>query len=529
MMKGVWQAEIGVFLGLWLLLMTAGRSALLHDPGTFWHTVVGQRILATGSLIRSDPFSFTFAHERWISRQWIGECVMALLHGIGGLDSLLLATASLVAGLFAWISYRLRRVGFHWLLATLVVCLAMAAGAFHILARPHLATLVLLALTFAWLCDFEAGRMGIGRLFWLVPVFILWTNAHDGMVGGLGTVVLAVTGWSGAYLLGKPSPVRSSRQLAALYTLVILCGLTMFLNPFGAELPRVWFSLVRSSTVHRIMLEHQPLLSAPAGWFFLVSSFGVVYAFVLAGLPPKWPRVTWVLPVVWFYLSWTRARHGPLFAVTGAVALAEMFPHTRWARWLTKRGSDLFQPPGKDDNQRRPPHGGRLAFLPVALIGTALLLQGIGARVPILGRGWAKLDRNHWPVELLADLRRYDRDQPAGTRVFNEMLFGGFLIYHTPRLRVFIDDRCELYGDEWLLAYVDAVHNNPAQIDRWVETYGFELALVETGKAFDAYLRDAGDWTVIRESAAATLYRRIESRQRVTDCGGEGSASDSGQ
>ena len=54
-----WRPETGVFLGIWLILMIVGRSRLLRDPGTFWHTVVGQHILATGNLIRTDPFSFT--------------------------------------------------------------------------------------------------------------------------------------------------------------------------------------------------------------------------------------------------------------------------------------------------------------------------------------------------------------------------------------------------------------------------------------------------------------------------------------
>ena len=33
-----WRAETGIFLGLWLLLMFAGRDRLFRDPGTFWHT-----------------------------------------------------------------------------------------------------------------------------------------------------------------------------------------------------------------------------------------------------------------------------------------------------------------------------------------------------------------------------------------------------------------------------------------------------------------------------------------------------------
>jgi hypothetical protein len=55
-------------------------------------------------------------------------------------------------------------------------------------------------------------------------------------------------------------------------------------------------------------------------------------------------------------------------------------------------------------------------------------------------------------VELLPDLQAYEKNHPPGTPIFNEMLYGGFLIYYTPHLRIFIDDRCELYGDEGLLA-----------------------------------------------------------------------------
>ena len=88
------------------------------------------------------------------------------------------------------------------------------------------------------------------------------------------------------------------------------------------------------------------------------------------------------------------------------------------------------------------------------------------------------------------------------------MLLGGFLIYHTPDLRVFIDDRCELYGDEGLLAYEHALREDPAQVDRWAQDYGFEAALTQTGSRFDRYLEGAKGWTPVRRTAAATFYRR---------------------
>ncbi len=47
------------FVALWVLLLAAGRSSFLRDPGTFWHVTTGELILADG-FIRTDPYTFTF-------------------------------------------------------------------------------------------------------------------------------------------------------------------------------------------------------------------------------------------------------------------------------------------------------------------------------------------------------------------------------------------------------------------------------------------------------------------------------------
>jgi hypothetical protein len=123
----------------------------------------------------------------------------------------------------------------------------------------------------------------------------------------------------------------------------------------------------------------------------------------------------------------------------------------------------------------------------------------------VTGHGLARLDPQHWPVELLPELQEYERDRPEGTPIFNDMLFGGFLIHFTPRLRVFIDDRCELYGDDGLLTYYRA---EPSQFEAWVETYGFDLALTKPGSSFDRHLKNAVGWKVLKQVSAATLYRK---------------------
>jgi hypothetical protein len=160
-------------------------------------------------------------------------------------------------------------------------------------------------------------------------------------------------------------------------------------------------------------------------------------------------------------------------------------------------------------------------LVPAALVLIAIVLQLAGAPVPVVGRGWARLDPTIWPVELLPDLKQHEYDRPNGSRVFCEYAYGGYLIYHTPGCKVFIDDRCEVFGDEFLTRFVVTkdllaadVYENPAEpFAEWQAEYGpFDLALVETGGGFDVALSRIAAWEPVRRTVTATLYRKVGER-----------------
>jgi hypothetical protein len=221
---------------------------------------------------------------------------------------------------------------------------------------------------------------------------------------------------------------------------------------------------------------------------------------------------------VWFYLADSRIRHSPLFAVGGMLAIADMLPYNRWALRLAKSGSDLFRLPTAEVQW-----SWRSALIPICVVMMAFVLQAARVPVPIIGHGWARLDPAHWPVELLPALARHQGSADKPTPIFNEYLFGGFLIYHTPGYRVFVDDRCELYGDRWLHEYVRAEGGNVApRMKEWEQQYRpFFLALTHTHSAFDRYFADSSDWKAITQTPTATLYERVtgvaESANNKTD------------
>jgi hypothetical protein len=185
-----------------------------------------------------------------------------------------------------------------------------------------------------------------------------------------------------------------------------------------------------------------------------------------------------------------------------------MFPYIRWVAWLTRHGSELLR------IRSFPASGGmtrldlRPVLIPITLVFMTAIFQVAAVPVPVIGHGWVRLERTHFPVELLPELKQYEHEHPKGTPIFNDMLFGGFLIYYTPGLRVFIDDRCELYGDKGLLAYEHTIKQDPSQIDRWAQKYGFDIALVQNDFAFDRYLESSNAWIRTHRTASASLYRK---------------------
>lgn len=499
-MKKFFRPESVVFLTIWVLLILFGRVNLFRDPGTLWHTVLGRQILASHLFPTADVYSFTLHGQPWLDHEWLMECLMALLYGGFGFDGLLLVTAAALAGFYTWIFSRLLRSGLGLPLASLLLALVLAASAHHFHVRPHVLSLIFLGLTFAWLGDFEAGRKNLRSLFWLWPLFIIWTNSHGAVLAGLGTLGLTLGGWTLLFWFRQDSPIKTLRDLLGLSLLLLGCILTTFLNPYGLELPKTLLSIVHSPVIPQIIQEHASLFREP-GQNWATMAFGLFYLACLVGALPRRPRVTWLLPVVWLALACSRVRNAPLFALTAALALAEFLPQVRWARWLSDRGSVIFrlQPAGPP----RPPRDLKAWLVP----GTAVLLTVLVSLTSLnfTSHGLTRLDPRHWPVELLPDLKRYEETHPPGTPIMNDMLFGGFLIFYTPRLQVFVDDRCDLYGDQFLLNYA---RNDPGFIAGWINRSGVRMALTVPGSDLDNYFQRAAGWHLVKRTAAAALYRR---------------------
>jgi hypothetical protein len=109
------------------------------------------------------------------------------------------------------------------------------------------------------------------------------------------------------------------------------------------------------------------------------------------------------------------------------------------------------------------------------------------------------------PLAGIAELRR----QPPQGNLFNDYNWGGSLVYLVPEIPVFTDGRTDLYGDAFLLRYLQTL--NGAQ--EWRETlqdYAIASVFIPPKTPLATLLREEAGWRVRYEDEVSILFERTD-------------------
>ncbi len=442
----------GVTLLLAVLLFDGGRK-LFRDSDSGWHIRNGETILATSTLPRADPYSWSVPGREWFAWEWGADVLMGWAHRHDGLAGVA-ALYFLLIGACTWLWFRLQwTMGSDFLLSCAMASPMLSTVNMHWLARPHIFGWVMLLVSVRWLerlptgSGWRGGMAGFG-------LAALWANLHASFF----LLPLIASTYAAAHLL-RPLlwPVEAPPEHARAFGYLVAAGgafVGTFLNPYGWKLHwHVTEYLTNSELLARIgefqtFNFHsegatQILLTVALGGAGAILALGqrkLTHFFLLGGFTLLAIRSARVLPLLALLLPLAGG------AITQALAenrlLKSALAYSRNLRQLDAGLSGL-------------------AWAPILAVLLIVPLHALPVGFP----------PSEFPVAAAGKL-------PADARVLAPDKYGGYLIYRFAGARkVFFDGRSDYYGVQFMRDYIELVQVRPG-LERHLDRFRFTHALL---------------------------------------------------
>ena len=492
----------GALLVATLLAVATVALSSLTVFDFWWYLASGQRILQTGSVPTTDPFSYTATGRPWINHMWATQVLFTLLWERWGRLALIGLKTGTVVATFWVVLATMRARGVHPLMASGVTLLAAWTGAAFWHARPQMFTYLFVAI-FAWLLRAGWERRG-GTLAFVPALIVPWVNLHAGFV--MAFLMIGIVGFGTAFPLLVDSDRRRAgwRVVGLTACLGISAAAASLLNPFGVRAILFPLEVIRSV----------PFMTSTIEWFppnFHHESFRPLELMLLLLFPSfAWGRsrlsaVDVGLVLAFANLALTSVRHVPLFAIVAAPPLAAALAETM-ASWRS-----IDWAPVRDTVRRRLPSLGPALTAPSAPVvaATVLLLTAVSAHWAAMAQvptNPLRLDLNEgrYPGRTMAFIR--DNRLPA--QLFSVYAWGGYELWRLyPEYRIFMDGRTHVYGADVLKDYLDVVNVSP----RWqtvLDKWRVQTILALRGSPLTETLQAQGGWRLVFTEREAVVFVR---------------------
>ncbi|MFO7956377.1 MAG: hypothetical protein R6X33_04710 [Candidatus Brocadiia bacterium] len=443
--------------GVTAVAVAAGLLGPLIAYDLWWHLKAGELILQSGAVPQTDPFSFTVAGGPWTYHSWLSGVLLWLVYDIGGMAGLVIMRPLLVGGslLMGWFIARRRGVGPA--LASVLVLAACLQLRTRALVRPYLFSYVLFmpfVLVLEGVVQPAARKVGAdgppraadfmwgrGRLLLLPLLGLLWVNLHAGFASGIlvlgafgvGQMVhVALHARRGSFwreLLVGPAGARFQAMLVA--GLFLAAGTVI--TPHGTGTLLYPYRLL---TEVRLVSRIEEWQATP-----LNPHYGVFWAILAVGAVA-------IGRSLWFsYRRGNLRDEAGRFVTDGLLFAGFAFLGARAQRhvaWVMLLAPPLLgwhvEAVSRQQGADQPPSGLRYGVLVLLLALAVGLWPAITGTPPSTRPSPRKL-----PVAASDFIERHD----LMLRPYNAYSWGGYMIWRFwPRMRVFIDGRCLVYGDE---------------------------------------------------------------------------------
>lgn len=463
-------------------LVTATSLATATDPDLWWHLRTGDVIVNRG-LPTQDIFSFTVTDHRWVTHEWLSQVFLWGVWSLGGAALLTLVFAAITVAAF-FLSFRVggASVPTAWLAVLASVAAGISTG-----VRPQMFNLLGVAITLLLLENVRRKIWEPARLWWLIPLIVIWANLHSGFFLGLAVCAVYAVGEKLERKRGGATETMSGTVSTRVGLLTVGAFVAAIINPSGWRLWTYPFETLGSNAMRDFIVEwHSPDFHNPLMWPFAAL---LVVAVVVAATVRPTLRWTQALLLVGTGVAGLQSmRHISLFAVIAVACLGE--PLTELVR--SRRAVAVAPSP----STRRGP---------VALMGTLAATLGILVAAMFSQAALANNDEavaSSYPVDAVDWL---DANGYRETNGFNDYAWGGYLIWRG--FEVYIDGRADVYGDAFLEQYADTFRAK-AGWEEPLDEYDIDWILLDVDRDLVVVLDGSNDWSRVYSDDLAVVFAR---------------------
>ncbi len=472
-----WPLALGLLV--FICLTNVEGLPLLADPDSHWHIAVGTWILDHGTVPDVDIYSFTFAGQPWIAKEWLSQTLLAAAYNTGGWGGVMALCAAAVGVTFALLLRLLLR-DLKPLPAMLFVLATLVMMAPHFLARPHVLAFPFILLWVAGLVRAVEERRAPPSV--LLLAMLLWANLHGGFT--LGLMLAAAFALEAVVGAGDKAERRS--LLVAWAKFGVASGLVACITPYGPESILVTLRIFGLGDALGMIAEWKSpdFQSQPMQELILLVA---LYLALSRGLRLPLLRLLIVIGLVHLYLRY--ARNAELLATLAPLAMAPLLAR----QWPSLR-------PDPESS------GGRLAALArpagAAAVAMALMLATVFASGMILFAD-AKPPASTMPSAALD----YAREAGIKGHVLNHYNYGGYLI--RAGVPTFIDGRGELYGGDFIKRYAEAVNlRGEEPLEKMLDRYKIDWTMFPKDQPANKLLARLPGWHQAFSDDSTTIFVR---------------------
>lgn len=474
---------------LGVLVFTSLSVRLLGDAGIGWHIRTGQQILATHSIPRTDSFSSTMHGQPWFAWEWLYDVIVGKMESVAGLNGLTWFTAVIIAVTFGWMFRLLILRRTNLLFALGLVLLAVSASTIHFLARPHVLSW-LLTLAFFWILhttELDEDSVQPSRKSWILPILmIFWVNVHGGFL--VGFVLLGVFWLASIWTWFKAATKRpdtslqkatAAKRVLELGAVSVVTALASLINPYGWKLHGHIYAYLSN----RFLMDHIEEFQPPNFHGLAQKCFLILLMSCLAVLLTRRRQLrTSGGFVVLFavYAGLYASRNIPIASILLAMVAGPSLPAIpaidRFSRKMTAIEVQL-----------------RGHLWPALAILLTFFIALAGGRIGSKQLMDAHFDPQRMPVNAVNFIQSSGIPGP----ILSTDTWGGYVIYRLyPKTEVVLDDRHDLYGEEFLKSYLAMVHVQEGW-DTFLRQYSAKCILLPRNSALATVLSKSAGWKSI--------------------------------